>query len=238
MTTHRWFAIKIALFNSLGYSYVVAGVTYVDPRLTTHIVYGARHYPAGYPLAAIGGPIIFIGTILTIMKVDSWKAKATLPTVIFAIMNAVALPFFRPEFPHMGMSSWTLQLSLVCLLSCAIHFAPFGTKHLGTREVSFEIKLERVKEHATLWRTIAISLTVGYIAVIIPWNSFIWSQPTHIVTDVSEAFLLSHSASIALAILSLYMLFGVVYEAFLKAHHAADQMFYIRDSATSQVHNR
>lgn len=229
MTTHKWFAVKIALFNSLGFSYIVAGVTYVDARLTTHVVFGARQYQAGYPLSVIGGFLIFVGTMLVILKADSWKVKAALPAVICAFVSAVALPFFRPEFPHAGMASWMLQLSLVCLLSCMVHFLPFGTEQLTARDISAQIKMERVKEHANLWRTIAISLTVAYVAVIIPWSSFIWSQPTHIVTNASEAFLLSQSASLALAILSLYMLFGLVYEAFLKANRAADLMFGIRD---------
>lgn len=229
MASDKWFAMKIAVFNSIGFSYVTAGVTYVDARLTTHVVFGARHYHAGYAIAVIGGVLIFVITMLAILKATSWKVKAALPTMIFAIVNVVALPFFRPEFPHMGMSSWTLQLSLVCLLACAIHFVPFGTERLAARGISTQIKLERVREYANLWRTIAISLTVGYVAVIIPWSNFIWSQPMHIVKNESEAFLLIHSASIALAILSLYMLFGVVYEAFLKAHRAADLMFSIQD---------
>ncbi|HYY55941.1 MAG TPA: hypothetical protein VE842_01350 [Pyrinomonadaceae bacterium] len=230
MAIDKWFAVKIALFNSLGFSYITAGVTYVDARLTTHVVYGPRHYRAGYTLSVIGGLLIFAGTMLVILKTASWRVKAALPAMIFAVMSAVALPFFRPEFPHQGMSSWTLQLSLVCLLSCVIHFLPFGTEQLSARDISVQTKLERVKEHANLWRTIAISVTVGYIAVIIPWSNFIWSQPSHIVANASEAFLLSQSASIALAILSLYMLFGVVYEAFLKAHRAADLMFHVQDS--------
>lgn len=227
MDTHKWFAIKIALFSSLGFLYITAGVTYVDARLTTHVVFGARYYSAGYWVAAIGGVVIFVGTMLIILKPESWKLKAVLPAMLFIIMNVIAVPFFRPEFPHMGMSSWTLQLSIVCFLSCAIRFWPLGAEELTARNVSTQVKLERVKEHANLWRTIAISLTVGYIAVIIPWSNFIWSQPIHIVTDEKEAFLLIHSASIALAILSLYMLLGVVYEAFRKAHRAADLMFCI-----------
>ena len=229
MSTHKWFAIKIALFSALGFSYITAGVTYVDARLTTHVVYGARYYRAGYWIALIGGVVIFVGTLLVILKTESWKLRAALPATLFVIMNAIALPFFRPEFPHMGMSSWTLQLSVVCFLSCVIHFLPLNCEELAARTASIQIKLERVKEYANLWRTIAISLTVGYIAVIIPWSNFIWSQPIHIVTNEKEAFLLIQSASIALAILSLYMLLGVVYEAFLKAHRAADLMFYIED---------
>jgi hypothetical protein len=233
VATHKWFAVKIALFNLIGFSYVIASVTYVDARLTTHVVYGARHYRAGYPLAVIGGLFIFFSTMLAILKPASWKVKAALPAMIFAVMGVMALPFFGPEFPHQGMASWTLQLSLVCLLSCLAHFIPFSTEQLTATDISAQIKIERVKEHANLWRTIAISVTVGYIAVIIPWNNFIWSQPSHIVTNASEAFLLGQGAAIALAILSLYMLFGVIYEAFLKAHHAADLMFCIRDSGNS-----
>ena len=137
----------------------------------------------------------------------------------------------------MGMSSWTLQLALVCFLSCMIHFVPFHSEQL-TAGISTQIKLERIKEHANLWRTIAISLTVGYIAVIIPWSSLIWSQPVRIVTSEKEAFLLIQSASVALAIFSLYMLFGVLYEAFLKAHRAADLMFEICHSEPDQSASR
>jgi hypothetical protein len=135
VATHKWFAVKIALFNSLGFSYIVAGITYVDARLTTHVVFGARYYRAGYPLAVIGGSVIFVGTMLAILKATSWKLQAALPATIFAVMSAVVLPFFRPEFPHQGMSSWLLQLSLVCLLSCVVHFLPFETEQLTARDI-------------------------------------------------------------------------------------------------------
>jgi len=231
MYSDKWFAVKIALFNSLGFFVIAAGVTYVDARLTTHLVFGARHYPAGYPLSVIGAVIIFFITMFAILKPRSWKVKVVLPSLTLIIMDAISLPFFRPEFPHGGLAAWILYLAIASLFSCLIRFLPFEANRidwLAASDIITEAKIERVKEYANLWRTIAVSITIGYLGVLIPWINFTWTQAPYIVKAPAEIFLLSQAGVAALAGLSMYVLFGIIYEAFRKAHVAAELLFQIK----------
>jgi hypothetical protein len=228
-TEDRWFATKVAVFDSTSFGVIVGWVTYVDARLTTHVTYGARHYRGGYAISAIGSLLIFVTTLIFLAKPYSWKIKATLPATILIIAGAASLPFFRPEFPHGGLTTWMLFACFVCLVSCWIHYSPIEAHWLTDGSVSTSVKIERIKEYASLWRTIAISLTIGYIAVLIPWTNFLWDQAPHFVSSPSERILLSQFGAGILILLSIYVLVGVVYEAFKKANTAADKMLEISE---------
>src|SRR5262249_50355657 len=54
----RWFATKVAVLNSISFGLIVGWVTYVDARLTTRFMYGARHYNGGYAISALGSMLI------------------------------------------------------------------------------------------------------------------------------------------------------------------------------------
>jgi hypothetical protein len=93
MAIDKWFAVKIALFNSLGFSYITAGVTYVDARLTTHVVYGPRHYRAGYTLSVIGGLLIFAGNDLRCYERGRFAVlppRVSTPGNVFMDASAIA----------------------------------------------------------------------------------------------------------------------------------------------------
>jgi len=141
MKKDREFAIKIALFNSLLFCFLIAAVTYVDARLKTHVPFGAsgasgaRTYRWGYIVSGVGGLLVLLGTSLSLGKVpnERWKLKSAFPTAILLIVGAASLPFFRPdlEFPHGGITTWTVCVSFVSLLSCGIHYPKFRTDWAG-----------------------------------------------------------------------------------------------------------
>jgi len=227
MTRADWFAVKIATFNALAFSLIIGCVTYLDARLPSHkdsqhFPQHVRIYPHGYEISLLGGAVIFGTTLLVLIKASSWKLKATFPALILAVTGAVSLPFFRPEFPHGGITSWTIEVTLISLVSCFVHFLPFEVDWLTAADISTASKMERVKEYVTLWRTIAISITLGFIVVVIPWGNFIWNQSPHIVSNEAEAFMLSEFGMAGIFCSSIYILFGIIYEAFRKAHDAAD----------------
>jgi hypothetical protein len=223
MTKDDWFAVKTAIFNSLAFSLTIAYVTFLDPRLKSHFRYpGGRNYPHGYVISLLGGAIILGTTLLVLTKASSWKVKATSPAIILAVMGLGSLPFFRPEFPHSAIFIWTSQCSLVSLFTCYVRFLPFQADWLTSADFTNSSKIERVKEYVTLWRTVAVFLTVGYIAIIIPWSNLIWSQPSRIVKDAGERFLLGEFGEMGIVGFSLYVIFGVIYESFRRAHDAAD----------------
>ena len=224
MTKDNWFAVKIATFNSIAFSLIIAYPTFLDPRLKSHLRYkGGSNHPYGYVISLLGGAITLGITLLVLSKASSWKVKATLPAIILAVMGLGSLPFFLPEFPHSAIFIWTIQCSFVSLLTCYVHFLPFQEDWLASANFTKSSKIERVKEYATLWRTIAGYLTVGYIAMIIPWSYFIWTlQPPTIVSDKGERFLLGEFGAMGIVGFSLYVFLGVIYESFRRAHDAAD----------------
>lgn len=227
MKRHRKFAIKIVLFNWLGFTLLLSGVTYVDARLYTRFSYGARTYRWGYLVSILGGLFVLFATSISFAKVSSWRLKTALSVGILWIAAAFSLLLFRPEFPHAGITSWIFYLSLASLFSCGIHYSTFRKDRLLAKDLSESIKIERVKQYADLWRTIAISITVGYLALLIPWINFLWNLPSAFVTDPSEQLLLRQFGCAVLAGISMYVLFGIVYEAFFKANEAADLLLEV-----------
>src|SRR5205823_5567795 len=108
--------------------------------------------------------------------------------------------------------------------------SPFRSDWLSDKDFSQIVKIERVKHYADLWRTVAVSATLGYLAIVIQWNSFLWNIPSAFVADNSEKLILSNFGSAGLAALSMYVLFGIVYESFNKANKAADLLLEIKSA--------
>ncbi|MEI6704956.1 MAG: hypothetical protein WCL71_15705 [Deltaproteobacteria bacterium] len=228
--TDKWFAAKIAVFNAGGFSLCVAAITYVDARLTTHVVFGAKIYPHGYLVAILGGIVILALTVLTFFKRSSWAAKTGLPSVIVSLVGAFSIPFFRPELPHAALLEGVILISVVSLLTCYIRFSPITKDWLTAYEIAEAARIERVKEYANLWRTIAVSSVFGVIALIVPWSQFVWKMPEYIVTTSNEAFLLGQFGVGGIVVICIYALLGVVYESFHKAKIAADLLLFIKKS--------
>jgi CHAT domain-containing protein len=221
MTKETWFAVKVAGLNALAFSITVAGVTYIDARLTSHVAFGARTYPYGYPIAIGGGSMVLVSTLLVLVRASSWKVRATVPAASLASMGIATLPFFLPEFPHGGISVWLAQFAIACLLTCYIHFLPWPA-WLESEELGAAVKWERLKEYGVLWRTIAVAMTIGYMIILVPWSNFIWNQAPHIVRDPAEAYVLSEFGATGMVGVSVYVLLGILYESFRRAHEAAD----------------
>lgn len=80
----------------------------------------------------------------------------------------------------------------------------------------------------TLWRTVAISITFGYIAFLVPWTNLIWTTAPRITPKPDEIFLLGQFGIAQLIFISVYFLVGPVWESFKKAHIAAELLLHIK----------
>lgn len=228
--TDKLFAGKIAFFNAVGFSTCAAAITYVDARLTTHVVHGVRDYPGGYAVAVIGGLIIFAITFAVLFSSASWLAKIGTPAVIVVLAGALATPYFQPEVPHAGLVEWLLQIAVLSLLTCFVHFWQAPTDRLRDEAINLTARIEWIKEHAVLWRTIAISTMLGVVALVVPWSQFVWKMPESIVTDSKEALLVGQFGALNIVVVCVYTLFGIIYESFLKASQTADNLLLIKAS--------
>lgn len=233
------FAATIASLNAGGFFVSVAGITYVDARLTTHVVYGARDYPYGYYCALSGGIIIlvttyFVITYFSFLKNMPWWCKALLPSGIVLLIAFFSLPVFKPEIPHMGFVEWTLQIAFMSCLLCFIRLLPFSTNSLTDHRIARSNRTERAKEYANLWRTITVSLFFGFIALLVPWSNLIWGVPKTFVRSDADIFLVVKHGTLNILLISFYALF-VFGESYNKANQAADLILLIKNPSWTRA---
>lgn len=221
------FILKIALLNALGFCLVVGATTFIDARLTSHVVFGARNYPLGF-LICLGGPFIFLLSCIAAFKNTSNWFKIVFPTMILSVAGLASLPNFLPEFPHAGITAWLLGFCLLGLGSSWIHYFRIPCNWISDPRIGINLKIERVKEHVKLWRTVAISLAFGYLALLVPWSNIIWAIAPKIATKDEEIAMLSNLGFAEVVFVSIYVLVGPVWEAFRKAHDAADLFLELR----------
>jgi len=99
---------------------------------------------------------------------------------------------------------------------------------INDMNIPWEFRVERLKESITLWRTVAVGVTLGYLALLVPFSLGLWNSSDRIVTRADEAFLLSTGSAFALTVFTIYVLVGTIYEAFRKAKVTADLLLRIR----------
>lgn len=221
------FALRIAVFNSVGFIYSTGSVTYLDARLTSHVFYSARTYPLGYWVCLLG-PVIFILTYLCFKKSKTIYGKILYPALILIAAMLLSLPNFLPEFPHLGITSAAGLLAMTSIVASWIRFEPIAADYIKKPEIPWELKVERLKENITLWRTLAVGLTIGYIALIYPAFSFFGKGAAQMLTKRDEVFLVTSSWQLSFLLFSVYVLFGVIHEAIRKAELAGDLLLTIR----------
>jgi hypothetical protein len=228
---HKWFDRRVAAFNAAGFALATGSVTFVDARLTSHVLFDrAREYPLGYWICGASVPIL-VGTLWGINRVRHWKWKIALPPLVLLVVGLCSLANFAPEVPHMGVLLWLLGYCLVSLLAGLLHYLPESPDWLQTQRIRWQLRVERAKESATLWRTVAISTTFGYVALLIPWTNSIWKLAPQIATKKDEVFLLSATNAMGIAFCSIYVLCAVVFVAFARARRTADLILKISDEA-------
>lgn len=198
MNRDNAFTLKIAMCNAIGFFVTSAGVTFVDARLSSGIVHGALYYPLGYWICLVA-PIVFVVTLISVRRSHSWKARAVWPSLCLLLIGAPFLLNFRPGFPHMGFCLGILLCCLVSFITSWIYYLPFEVDWIADSDIDRLLKLERIKEIVTLWRTLALSVTFGYLALLIPWQNFIWSTSRQVVTKPYEMAFLSSAHSVALS---------------------------------------
>jgi len=226
---HKLYAIKIAAFNALGYCIATGVATYIDPKLTSHRMYGARPlYPLGFWILLVG-PVVFGTNYWVLSRTSSIKQKTFLPAVLLLVITALSLPNFRPEWFHMGVVGWTFLFALTSVACSWIHYLPLTRTNLSKLEAKSDAKIAWVKETISLWRTVFISLTGAYLALLIPWFNYFLQSIPQLIPDENEARLLRCLLGGQLSIFSLFVFSGPLFEAMQKAREATDLLLEIRD---------
>ncbi len=206
---------------------VLGGITLVDAKLVSHVVYGARHYPLGLKICW-AAPVVFLVSCVPALTSSSTRFKTVFHGLILLAAGAGSLFNFRPEFPHAGITLGVLYLWFVGFVSCLIHYFRIPSDWIDDANMDVQAKIARINEYATLWRTLAVSLAFGYATVLLSWSNFIWAIAPRITPKPDEIFLLCQFEITQTVLLSIYFLVGPVWESFKKAHVAAELLIRVK----------
>src|SRR5262245_24880864 len=105
LDSEHHFSYRMATVVASGYALSVAGATYVDGHITTHVRYPhPRVYIYGYWILLLAMPLFLITAIgIRMARTRGWKcAAACLPLVTIV---AVSEWVFEPEVPHQGVTN-------------------------------------------------------------------------------------------------------------------------------------
>lgn len=223
---NKYFAIKIASFNTLGFCIATGIPTYLDPLLKTIGAYEPRQYPLGFWILLVG-PSIFVSNYLCLKKLASLNLRIFLPGLILFFVGFISLVNFLPEFPHGNVSTWILLFTLTSIISSWIHYTSLKVERLNDNSIHQSARIEWVKETAAFWRSISIVVIGSYMGLLATWFMGNWDWVFKTVSDKEEQILMGLFLTIQIALFSIYVVFGPIFESLNKAKSIADMLLKI-----------
>jgi hypothetical protein len=218
MKSEKLFLLKVSLLNSIGYFLVTMTDTYLDANFRSQV------HPIGYYIGFIA-PVLFLLTIISINLSFSWMLKAAWPSLCLIAVGCISLLNFRPILSQGAVLGGLASCCLVSFTSSWIYYVPFKFDWIDDSSINSSLKLERIKEIVTIWRTLAISLAFGFLAILFPWIKFVMDLNLSFKNDELLQRTVIGVAGVILT--SIYIVFGVLYEAFRKASMAADLLLLL-----------
>jgi len=221
------FAMRIAFCNALAYLEAVLIPSYIDPRLTSHVIWGARTYRWGYYTAVLT-PIIFAVTYYALRraKARGWRCFWSCSPLLAG--ELCALPFFRPEFPHGGIVTWPSVAALSSLVATWLRYSNTSLNYLADPEVPLEAKIEGIKSVLSAWQAVAIATCAGFLATLVPWAVAIQSNNKLMVLSREDQVLLNSFTILAMGTIAVIFLLGPIREVVAKVLMVADQFALVR----------
>jgi hypothetical protein len=229
MNSEKLFSAKIAGFAAGGIALAAGLATFLDSRLTTHLLFGPREYPMGYWVLLIG-PVLFFGMYFLSLLPKSTGKRIVLPLVFLLAVGCLSFLNFLPEFPHANVGVSLLLYFVGVTMSIWIRHSPLRTDYINETDIFVQARLERVKETVILWRTLLLSLSAGFLALLIPWFVFIWDVPAKIVTEPREQILLGFASGAQVSLFSLFFISCPLFETIRKYGAAADMLLRLKET--------
>ena len=224
------FELRISLFNALGLAMATGVPTYLDPRLTSHILWQNRSYFLGYWVLVLA-PFLFIGSIACFQYVRAWNARVWGPSTLLVFAGLGSLLNFRPEFPHANVTAWVLLFALASFGASLIHYLPVKDDFLKSSEIRKNLKVDKIKEMGALWRAFAVTVTATYAGLLIPWYAYYMTSTSRLVSEPTEALILKLCLCGEVAVFSLWMLVGPILESWSKAAVVSDLILHVPEDA-------
>lgn len=209
------YALRIAFFCAVAFSYLVFIVTLVDSRVH-HIVYGERYYWMGY-WVVLGSVFPFILAYISNKNYEnifihninkSAKQKSILTFFsLFGPILLVQLLNFRPEIPHLALISNSLSYGLIIATIVYVHYYKF--EYLDS-QINNNDKIERTKlEHLT-WLFVSMGFSIIFILLYVMIYLAFTNLSKQYTSIQSEQILLFNSFVLDLFVGGFFAIFAFI----------------------------
>lgn len=205
------FCLALAICNCIGYLLSTIPPTIVDPLLESHVRFGARTYQYAWwiwPIAVC----VLVGTFNLTYFVKSRLLRLAGATGILAFFCGVSLPIFQPVMLHgyvVGNGTIWVSITAGWIL---IRYFLFSTGNADLIEVDKEARIQFIREQLDFSKVLFITLVVAYVGLIVGWFSAAHTAIKDIVPDAAEAVLVDVLTGFQVSIVSLFFLFGPIFE--------------------------
>ena len=223
----RFLCIRVATFSLIGYCSAIAGPTFVDPKLRSQVLYGARSYPHGW-IWWLFAPVAFVLPYIALRFFESKEAWLVSSITPLIILGAAAAFSFPPERPHMGILVCTFGFALIILVTVACSVSASDFAYAADTAIPFESRLERVKATASFWQMISVYGAAGYLAFAVAWLYALWFMTEKFVGSAEDRFRLGQSQVAVAVAVSICVVVGPILEAFSNAFEAMLQLSTVK----------
>lgn len=224
----RSLRLRVGLFNLLGYLSGLSGPILIDPRLHSHVMFGARVSRYGW-LWLLLAPLVFFIPFLALTKVAQLSSAPLLSCSGLLLLGVPSAFAFPPERPHMGIVVWVFGYALVAVITTWIWFALDDFSYAANHEQPFVARLERAKATVTFWQQLAIYGSGGYLAFSIAWAYLTWFMVGEFVTDNAERQFLGQACIAQMLCFSLAVVVGPLQQAFINVLVATKRLTDVRE---------
>ena len=223
----RRFALKISIWNTVGYCFAVGIPTIIDPTLEQHVQYAARDYPLGYWVFL---PSILVFALTYRVCLKDWSAikKSFASLGVIVAITGVMLFNFQPEFPHPLVAFTSMWFGILVAIPVWVRTHRINYDYIYNEEIDKTIKIERAKMEHDTWFKILLGLLAGYITGLIYIYMFVTDFFVSITPSPAEQMDLKVAFSFCIFFNVLLFLTGVVWEMIIKIAEINDSILKVR----------
>ena len=198
-----------AVTNLVGYLLAVIPPLVLDPRLETHVRFGARSYDHGW-LVCIIAPVVFGSTYALLRKAKSEISAILGATVPLLVGYGISLPILRPECPHGNIICVGTVWTTITLTSAWLHYSTFFNIIPLPLDAAINARIEFIKERLSTCRTILIGFGAGYVGLVITAIHEMHNVNKNLVTDDGEAFILNINSDLIFSLFSVFFVIAII----------------------------
>jgi hypothetical protein len=197
----------------VGYLLATVPQVILDPRFQSHAVHPHRWYPFAYMITPIA-IFVFAATVVVALRIRTRHRLAAL--VPFIAGCTLSAPIFKPEVPHGNLLFAGVVWMLMGMLTLWAHGVRITNPLQDGREVAAQACIEFIKEQTAFWKGIGFALLAAFVGVLVTLVQSLHATNAEFLSSRADLLLMARYINQEVALMSLFMLVGPLYEIALK----------------------